>query len=91
MGQLGMDPHEEGEIPDQAQVKDRAKVICPFEILEKIGPNAYKMNLTSEYGVSATFNVADLRPYFEENEDILSLTLNPNQTREDDGTIQENL
>ena len=32
----------------------------PFEILEKIGPNAYKVDLPGDYGVSATFNVADL-------------------------------
>jgi len=32
----------------------------PFEIIEKIGPNAYKVDLPIEYGVSATFNVANL-------------------------------
>ena len=36
----------------------------PFEILEKIGPNAYKVDLPGDYGVSATFNVADLSPYY---------------------------
>ena len=39
----------------------------PIEILEKIGPNAYKVDLPSEYGVSATFSVADLNPYYDEN------------------------
>jgi len=37
-----------------------------FEILEKIGLNAYKVNLLGEYGVFATFNVADLSPYYGE-------------------------
>lgn len=32
----------------------------PFEILEKIIDNAYKVNLPSEYYVSATFNVSDI-------------------------------
>ena len=33
----------------------------PFQVLERINDNAYKINLPSEYGnVSATFNVADL-------------------------------
>jgi len=50
----------------------------PFEILEKIGPNAYKVDLPSDYGVSATFNVADLSPYHDEDEEILSLWSNSN-------------
>jgi hypothetical protein len=35
----------------------------PFQILEKINDNAYKVDLPSEYNVSATFNVYDLFPY----------------------------
>jgi len=31
-----------------------------FEVLEKINPNAYKVDLPGEYDVFATFNVADL-------------------------------
>jgi len=57
----------------------------PFEILEKVGPNAYKVDLPGEYGVSASFNVADLSPYFEENEEIPSLMSNSNPPGEDDG------
>ena len=38
----------------------------PFEIIEKVGPNAYKVDLPGDYGVSATFNVSDLSPYFED-------------------------
>ena len=41
-----------------------------FEVLEKINDNAYKVDLPGEYGVSATFNVADLSPY--EEDDYLS-------------------
>jgi hypothetical protein len=32
----------------------------PFQVLEMINDNAYKVDLSSEYGVSATFNVADV-------------------------------
>jgi hypothetical protein len=32
----------------------------PFQILERINDNAYKVDLPREYGVSATFNVLDL-------------------------------
>ena len=35
----------------------------PFQILERINDNAYKVDLPGEYNVSATFNVADLSPF----------------------------
>lgn len=34
----------------------------PFRIMEKVNNNAYKVELPGDYGVSATFNVADLSP-----------------------------
>jgi len=39
----------------------------PFEILERINDNAYKVDLPGDYGVSATFNVTDLSPYLDDN------------------------
>jgi len=39
----------------------------PFEILDHINDNAYKVNLPGDYGVSATFNVADLSRYNDDN------------------------
>ena len=32
----------------------------PFQVLERINENAYKLDLPGEYNVSATFNVTDL-------------------------------
>ena len=32
----------------------------PYQIIEKINDNAYKVDLPGEYGVSTTFNVSDL-------------------------------
>jgi len=52
--------------------------------LEQIGPNAYKVDLRRDYGVSATFNVVDLRPYFDEEQEMPSLRSNSNQPDEDD-------
>jgi hypothetical protein len=50
-------------------VKRRSKLLPradgPFKVLQRIGENAYKIELPGEYGVSATFNVSDLAPYEE--------------------------
>jgi hypothetical protein len=46
----------------------------PFKILEKINDNAYKLELSPEFGVSPTFNISDLRPYLREEDEILSRT-----------------
>jgi len=71
--------------PSKRKSKIMPRSDGPFEIMEKVGPNAYKVNLPGEYGVSATFNVADLSPYFEENEEIPSLRSNSNSLGGDDG------
>ena len=36
----------------------------PFQIIERINDNAYKVDLPGEYGVNATLNVADLSSSF---------------------------
>jgi len=43
------------------------------------------VGLPSEHGVFATFIVADLRPYFDEDEEIPTLRSNSNQPEEDEG------
>jgi hypothetical protein len=53
----------------------------PFQILEKINDNAYKVDLPGEYNVSATFNVSDISP-FDVGEDSRS---NPFEERANDG------
>ncbi|GJU14608.1 RNA-directed DNA polymerase [Tanacetum coccineum] len=45
------------------KLQDRAD--GPFRVLKRINDNAYKIDLPGSYGVSATFNVADLTPYVE--------------------------
>ena len=52
----------------------------PFQILERIIDNAYKVDLPGEYGVSATFNVSDLT-LFDVGDDSRS---NPFEERGDD-------
>jgi len=43
---------------------------CPFEVVERVNDNTYKIDLRGDYQVSATFNVLDLSPY--EDDDSLS-------------------
>ena len=35
----------------------------PFQVLERIGDSAYKIDLPGEYQMSASFNVSDLSPF----------------------------
>jgi hypothetical protein len=58
----------------------------PFKILAKINDNAYKLELTPEFGVSPSFNISDLRPYFRE-EDEMPLRMMLMQEGEDDEDI----
>ena len=52
----------------------------PFEVIEKVNENAYKLYLGGKHGVASTFNVGDLAPYLEDDE----LRAIPFQEGEDD-------
>jgi hypothetical protein len=41
----------------------------PFQIIEKVNDNVYKVDLPGDYNVSATFNVKDLTPYLDDDDD----------------------
>jgi hypothetical protein len=58
----------------------------PFKILEKINDNAYKLELPTEFGVSPTFNISDLRRYLGEEDEVPS-RMTSNQEGEDDQDI----
>ncbi|CAL1369673.1 unnamed protein product [Linum trigynum] len=55
----------------------------PFQVVSKIGSNAYKIDLPGEYGVSATFNVSDLAPYLDGNSDLRANTFEEGGADED--------
>jgi hypothetical protein len=46
----------------------------PFKVLTKINDNAYILDLAAEFSVSTSFNVADLKPYLGEDEELSSRT-----------------
>jgi len=54
----------------QSRGKLSARADGPFKVLQRINDNAYKIELPEDYGVSSTFNVADLSPYYGEDEDL---------------------
>ena len=50
--------------PSKRKNKLMPRAEGPFEVLERINDNAYKVDLPGDYEVSATFNVADLSPFY---------------------------
>ena len=70
--------------PSKRKSKLMPRAEGPFEVLERINNNAHKLNLPEDYGVSATFNVADLSPYLEDDT-LENLRVNSLQQGEDDG------
>jgi hypothetical protein len=61
----------------------------PFKVVERINDNAYKLDLPADFGVSPTFNIADLKPYLREEDDLESRTTEM-QEGEDDEDIPAN-
>ena len=58
------------KFPVQRKSKLMPRGDGPFKVLAKINDNAYKIDLpTTKFGVSNTFNVADLTPYAGEDLD----------------------
>jgi hypothetical protein len=57
--------------PDLRKSKLMSRAAGPFKVLEKLNDNAYKVELPAEFGtVSPTFNIADLKPYFGEEDEL---------------------
>ena len=51
--------------PEQRKSKFQPRGNRPFQVLERINDNAYKIDIPGEYGVSSSFNVADLTPFVQ--------------------------
>jgi len=63
------------------------RVDGPFEVIERINDNLYKVDLSGHYGVSCTFNVAHLKPYFGDDP-LQNLRVNSSQQEEDDVALE---
>jgi hypothetical protein len=72
--------------PELIKSKLMPRAAGPYKILEKINDNAYKLELPPEFRVSPTFNIADLKPYLGEEDELESRTT-PLQEGEDDEDI----
>ena len=53
-------------------------------VLEKINDNAYKLELPADFGVSPTFNIADLKPYLGEEDELPSRTTSFQEGEDDE-------
>ena len=69
--------------PEQRRSKLLPRGDRPFQVLARINDNAYKLDLTGEYSVSASFNVSDLSP-FDAGDDLRA---NPSQEEGNDEDI----
>jgi hypothetical protein len=58
--------------PDLRKSKLMPRADGPFKVLEMINENAYKLDLPADFGVSPTFNIADLKPYLGEEDELES-------------------
>jgi hypothetical protein len=50
--------------PEQRKSKLQPRADGPFRVLRNFNDNAYEIDLPSTYGVSTSFNVSDLFPFF---------------------------
>jgi hypothetical protein len=55
-------------------------------VLTKINENAYVLDLPAEFGVSTSFNVADLKPYAGEDDELSSRTTSVQEGEDDEDT-----
>ena len=70
--------------PSKCKTELMPRADRPFEVLERINNNAYKLNLQGDYRMSAAFNVVDLSPYLEDDT-LENLRANSSQQWENNG------
>ena len=72
------------KFPELRKSKLLLRAEGPFKVLEKVNDNAYKLELPADFGVSPTFNIADLRPYLGEEDEFESRTTQMQEGEDDE-------
>lgn len=75
--------------PSQRKSKLQPRGDGPFQVLSRINDNAYKIELPGEYGVSTTFNVADLSPFDVGDDGLNSRSNSFQEGGNDEDVIQD--
>jgi hypothetical protein len=73
-----------GRFPTLCRSKLMPRAAGPFKVLTKINDNAYILDLPAEFGVSTSFNVADLKQYMAEDEELSSRTTSLQEGQDDE-------
>ncbi|RZC03249.1 hypothetical protein D0Y65_018078, partial [Glycine soja] len=88
--------HKEGESrKDRFPTKRKSKLSPrgdgPFQVLERVNKNAYRLDLPDEYGINTTFNISYLIPFAGgadiEEEELTDLRSNPLQGEGNDAIL----
>jgi len=76
--------------PKQGKSKLQPRGDRSFQVLERINDIAYKIDIPGEYGVSSSFNVIDLTPFFagDESEDLRENVFQEGRNNENPKTTQ---
>ena len=67
VGDLVMVHLRKSRLPAGHHSKVTNKRMGPFQILERLGPNAYRVDLRANMRINPSFNVANLSPYYAPN------------------------
>jgi hypothetical protein len=70
--------------PELRKSELMSRAAGPFKIIAKINDNAYKLELPPKFGVSPTFNILDLRPYFRDEDEMPSRTTSMQEGEDDE-------
>lgn len=62
-GDLIMVHLSKGRLPTGSAPKLQKKKFGPYEVLQRYGPNAYKIKLPPNFNINPIFNVVDIYPY----------------------------
>jgi len=79
---LGLATLRKERFPNQRKSKLNLRGDGPFQVLQRINDNAYKLDFQTDYGVSTTFNVCDLIPFVGGADNVEELNLMTNHFQE---------